>query len=165
MGTVIGIDPAAAKPNAMAMIHSEVCIYAGDVDPDIKIIIGFFKKHKPDLIAIEGQYGGPNIKTLIQLAEARGRLVAACEYCDIPHQIVQPQQWMNSIGVGPQTKRGKQRDEWIITITKVLLDKDPGPEFNIDHAAAVAIAYYAYKRFKFKNQVIKQGDHHGNKTD
>ena len=156
MGTIIGIDPAASKPNAMAIIHSEICIYAGDVDPDIRVVIGFFKNNKPDLVAIEGQYGGPNIRTLIQLAESRGRLVAACEYCDIPHIIVQPQQWLSSLGIGSKAKRTKQRDQWVIKITKVLMDEEPGPDFNIDHAAAVAIAYYAYKNHKFKQLVNKK---------
>jgi len=152
---IIGFDPAASKPNAMAVIHNEVCIITGDVDPDIHIIVGFLNKHKPDLAAIEGQFFGPNAKTLIQLAEARGRLIAACELAGIPFQIIQPQQWLASIGLKPNQKHTKERDQRIIQLAKALLKYDPGNGFNIDHAAAVHIGFYAARRFTTKTKLMR----------
>lgn len=152
---MIGIDPAASKPSAMAIIENERCCLYANVDSRINNWIAYIEIMKPDLIAIEGQYGGPNIKTLIQLAEARGRLVAACEYCNIDHEIVQPQQWMNSIGLYSKTKKSLARDAWILKLAKQILKEDAGDDLNIDHAAAIHIGFYSYRRFKFRKSINK----------
>lgn len=155
MAMVIGIDPAASKPNAMAMIHNGKCIYYGNVDPDIKVIIGYFTRHSPDMVAIEGQYFGKNVKTLIQLAESRGRLVAACEYCGIPHKIIQPAQWLASIKIDPNMKAGPARDVWVKNVARALIKCPIEDDFNVDHAAAVHIGFYAFNRWHFKTAIMR----------
>ena len=153
---IIGIDPGASKPHAMAMIHNGHLIHAGPVSPDISIVFDWMNKYNPTLVAIEGQYAGPNIKVLIQLAESRGKLIAACEYSGVNYQIIQPQQWLSSIGLKPNVKRSPERDQWIIKIAKSMITKYAVDNIDVDMAAAINIAFYAFKRWDFKKKVVRE---------
>ena len=151
---VIGIDPGASKPHALAIIHNEKLIHVGPVSRELGTIVDWLNMYRPNVVAIEGQYAGPNIKVLIQLAEARGKLIAVCELTGVKYEIIQPQQWMNSIGLNSRTKRGPARDKWIIKMAKEISKGLSMPDsIDIDQACAIHIANFAFKRLCFKKKV------------
>lgn len=96
----IGIDPAAAKPIAVAYwdgLAFKPGWRAHSVENNAKAIshrLQLAKAAGSDLAIIEGGYIGPNPRVGLMLERERGKLIAICEALGLRYNVVNPQTWI-----------------------------------------------------------------------
>ena len=95
---------------------------------------GVIDRSKPDLVAIEKLYFQNNKKTAIDVAQARGVILLACQLRGLPIYEYTPLQVKTTV-----TGYGKARKEQVMEMTKRLLRLDTMPSLD-DTADALAIA-------------------------
>lgn len=148
---VMGIDPAAGKPNAYCVFQGDRVLEYGmirDYEHYQELLLEF----QPRLVAIEGQYLDMNPKSFAQLVAERAILEYIASSLDFETLIVSPKSWQSAIQINIKTKRNsKERTRWIINVARSLVPKCGfDVKMNIDEAAAVHIAAWASRNFKTK---------------
>lgn len=99
-------------------------------------LLEYLNEHKPDLVVIEQLYFATNQKTAIDVAQARGVLVATVAQNNLPIIDVTPMQLKSTItGDGGADKQQMQE------MLKVLLKLDEVPQPD-DAADALGLAVY-----------------------
>jgi len=144
---ILGIDPAAGKPNAYCIFENDRVIEWGkfkDYETYQDIIIRKMIKH----VFIEDQYLGINFNAAKKLIEVQSILkyIAESLGCDV--KLIHPKSWMSAIRIPVQARRGQERDQWIITLSKSLINGNGFFKLSIDEACAIQIAYYGARRLK-----------------
>lgn len=101
-----------------------------------KAIVRLVKKHKPNLIGIEKLYFMKNVKTGIEVAQARGALLLEIARLGVPVKELSPSEIKSSVtGYGLATKKGVAK-----MVLQILKLKELGGLDDMSDALAVAIA-------------------------
>ena len=148
---VLGIDPGYAiigygvlDPNKSNMLvdygaiitpkEDSMPVRLENIDKSLKYL---FEKFKPDVVAIEELFYFKNQKTVIQVAQARGVILLACQkYCGNIYEYTPLQIKQALTGQG---RAEKAQVQFMVKAT-VGLDKTPKPDDAAD-ALAVAICH------------------------
>ena len=108
-----------------------------------------FEKFKPDVVAIEELFYFKNQKTVIQVAQARGVIVLACQkYCGNIYEYTPLQIKQALTGNG----RAEKKQIQFMVKTILGLDKTPRPDDAAD-ALAVAITHSQTNNNISNNQI------------
>ena len=147
MTSFVAIDPASAKPQAVAWrgytMHSvgdskewSVCLQRMC---DIRGLISCIPRK--EIVVCEGGYVGPNDRDALALEHARGRIHEAAHAAGLKFYTVAVSTWQNAcLCQGKHMPRGRKAlDAAIIFFANDIC----GQELDVDRATAVCIAYWA----------------------
>ena len=159
---VIGIDPAVKKKNAYAIARGEKIVSFGDLPIYTNELFSWFKVLKETnigyllFLVVEDQFSYKSWRELKDLAAERGRIEGIAAAAGIHVSIaINPHSWQTAIfRTKRPPKRSPGRDKLLIQYAEALL-ADIGadwPKMNIDHAAAIHIAMYQYRRLVIQEQ-------------
>lgn len=97
--------------------------------------------YHPDELAIESQFFGKNVQSMLKLGRAQGVAIAAALYRDIPVFEYSPRKIKQSI-----TGRGNASKEQVAAMLMRMLNMDNLPDYlDISDAIAVAACHYFQK--------------------
>lgn len=115
-------------------------------------VVSILQKHKPDAVSIEKLFFQNNQKTAIDVAQARGIVLLACEQYSTPCFEYTPLQVKQAV-VG----YGKAEKAQVMDMTKRLLklEKLPKPDDTAD-ALAVAICHAHVAPSRLNAAILKQ---------
>lgn len=108
-----------------------------------------FKKHQPDLLAVEELFFAANVKTAIMVGQARGAILLSAAQAKIPTYSYTPLQVKQSL-----TGYGRAEKKQIQAMVKAILNLTcPPKQDDAADALAVAITHaFSYKlQCKVKN--------------
>lgn len=97
-------------------------------------VLGIIAKHHPDELAIEAQFFGKNVQSMLKLGRAQGVAIAAALHSDIPVAEYAPRRVKQSI-----TGRGAATKEQVAAMLSAILGPDKLPP-STDATDAVAVA-------------------------
>lgn len=125
-------------------------------------IIKLIDDIKPDTIALEGLHLGKNVKTLIDLAEFRGRLLGVCEDRGIPVITVTSPDVMEYLHLLPGTNRQhkKERAQYTATVLvhgSVYASDGTNQLIQVDSADAIVILEIAEARLRLEQLAGESG--------
>ena len=115
---LLHIDNAILKPIGMGVIKLDK--YEDHADRLKKIferIIGIIEEFKPDELAIEAQFFGENVQSMLKLGKAQGICIAAALSRDIPYTEYAPRKIKQSI-----TGRGTASKEQVAAMLDNILN-------------------------------------------
>lgn len=117
---ILGIDPGTnvmgfgvveVRGNAIRLLEADAIHFPAEDDHALKLrsifrhVVQIIGKHKPDELAIEAQFFGKNVQSMLKLGRAQGVAIAAALQFDIPVQEYAPKRVKQSItGNGNATK-------------------------------------------------------------
>ena len=100
--------------------------------------IGLIESHKPDDLAIEAQFFGKNVQSMLKLGRAQGVAIAAALYKNIPVAEYSPKKIKQSI-----TGNGNASKEQVAGMLKTLLGFSVSPkQLDATDALAAAVCHY-----------------------
>lgn len=100
--------------------------------------ISLIENHKPDDLAIEAQFYGKNIQSMLKLGRAQGVAIAAALYKNIPISEYSPKKIKQSI-----TGNGNASKEQVAAMLKTLLGFSEMPKhLDATDALAAAVCHY-----------------------
>lgn len=105
-------------------------------------------KHHPDELAIESQFFGKNVQSMLKLGRAQGVAIAAALYRNIPIFEYSPRKIKQSI-----TGRGAASKEQLAAFIFNLLDiKDPQLPLDATDALGVALCHLYQNKVQINSQ-------------
>lgn len=111
--------------------------------------IHLIEEYKPDEMAIEAQFFGKNVQSMLKLGRAQGVAIAASLSKNIPVEEYLPKKVKKSI-----TGRGDATKEQVAAMLKNHVPYEIDPKFlDATDALAVAVCHY----FQAKNPIKKTG--------
>ncbi len=110
--------------------------------------------YHPTELAIESQFYGKNVQSMLKLGRAQGIAIAAALYRDIPIYEYSPRKIKQSI-----TGRGNASKEQVAAMLVRMLRMDNVPDYlDITDAIAVAACHIFQKNDSYKNSGSKYTD-------
>lgn len=100
-----------------------------------KELVGLIKRYRPNVLACEKLFYFKNQKTIIQVSQARGVILLACEHLNVPLVEPTPLQVKSSL-----TSWGLSPKKQVQSMVKKLFNLREAPKPD-DAADALAIAY------------------------
>jgi Holliday junction resolvasome RuvABC endonuclease subunit len=141
---ILGIDPGAYVGIAMFDEKKMVCKTSftkefSTNEPQIKYAVQCIATYAPSIVAVEGQFQGPNPWSTEKVTESRCAWQNAAQLADIPVVVVLPRVWQARFGVNkkkiePKVKRRMLQNE-VLSFCKTI----PHTDHEI---AAVLIAHH-----------------------
>jgi len=139
---IIGIDPAVAKPNAIAIFNNEKLVDHGKGLSFLDMALDQIRSRKKSVIVgLEVPYLGINPQASLKLAEQCG--IIKNKYQQFPIIDILATSWMSAIKI--KTKRSKSRDEHLIKLGEFAHGCFAN---DIDIACAVHIGAHLSRRIK-----------------
>jgi crossover junction endodeoxyribonuclease RuvC len=106
--------------------------------------LALIEKHKPDELAIEAQFFGKNVQSMLKLGRAQGVAIAAALYRDIPIFEYAPKKIKQSI-----TGNGNASKEQVADMLKALLNISEMPKLlDASDGLAAAVCHFFQKTMK-----------------
>jgi len=103
--------------------------------------LSLIEQYKPDELAIEAQFFGKNVQSMLKLGRAQGVAIAAALHRSIPIFEYSPRKIKQSI-----TGKGSASKEQVSAMIQRLLDIKEAPEtLDATDALAVAVCHYFQK--------------------
>ena len=104
-----------------------------------KRTLSLIEEYNPDEMAIEAQFFGKNVQSMLKLGRAQGVAIAAALYRDVPYVEYAPKKIKKAI-----TGNGNASKEQVAAMLKSLLKFDEEPEFldATDGLAAAVCHFY-----------------------
>jgi len=103
-----------------------------------EVVTALIEKHHPDELAIEAQFHGKNVQSMLKLGRAQGVAIAACLHRDVPFVEYAPKKIKQSI-----TGSGNASKEQVSSMLKSLLQIKEMPK-NLDASDGLAVAVCHY---------------------
>ena len=104
------------------------------------------KEYKPDVLAIEAQFFGKNVQSMLKLGRAQGVAIAAALSKKIPVFEYSPRKIKQSI-----TGRGNSSKEQVASMLTRVLEINEAPEYlDATDGLAVAVCHYYQGENTFK---------------
>ena len=149
--TIIGIDPAYAKPCAYAIFDDSDFQECGTFAPERLIATLEYLEGENffDLIAVEDTFLGMNPATLIKLSWIVGGIWAWAQWQEMDFQLIRALEWQYAIP-GLNKLKNKAKDKMVIETARGLAKTRK--EITIDEASAIHIASYADRRACFSQK-------------
>ncbi|MBS1548181.1 MAG: crossover junction endodeoxyribonuclease RuvC [Bacteroidetes bacterium] len=97
-------------------------------------VLAIIEKHRPDELAIEAQFFGKNVQSMLKLGRAQGVAIAAALYRDIPVVEYAPKRVKQSI-----TGNGNATKEQVAAMLSAILRTEELPK-STDATDALAVA-------------------------
>ena len=136
-------DPATGKPTAYAVWEEGSVRSTGKVTD----VSGFLQAmDNSDHVYIEDQYFGRNIKTLMGLCKETGKIMACCDFNEIPYTLVSPSTWQSVVSLYGRKPYGISAYKWKKSKAKMLMEKAEeicGSEVEDEDIAAAVIIGFA----------------------
>ena len=102
---ILSVDPHVNKPYAVCTIENGLVMGIDEYNDIFNIYDSWAYYEGRDVkVIIEDQYAFLNMKTLIQLAHAAGRIAGVCEVLEFPYEFVQPSVWQKGFNIPRKTK-------------------------------------------------------------
>lgn len=153
---ILGIDPGTNilgyglihnKDKKIELITMDVLKLNKLNDPYLKLktifeaVLGIIEKYKPDELAIESQFFGKNVQSMLKLGRAQGVAIAAALYKTIPVFEYSPRKIKQSI-----TGKGSATKEQVALMLARIVSIDVQPEYlDATDALGVAVCHYFQK--------------------
>jgi crossover junction endodeoxyribonuclease RuvC len=109
--TVMGFGVLQVQGSKMALLEVDAIRFPAEADHTQKLraifrqVLHIIEKHRPDELAIEAQFFGKNVQSMLKLGRAQGVAIAAALHRDIPVVEYAPKRVKQSItGNGNATK-------------------------------------------------------------
>lgn len=160
--TAIGIDPGIEKTgigivqlnnNKLKLIHKELIYTSSKINFEIRLediynkLIKILNNYKVDFASVEKLFFAKNVKTAINVAEARGVIILALQQNKIPIYEYTPLQVKQGlIGYGRGTKRQVQE------LIKIILETDEIVKHD-DVADGIALAIVHLNSYKTLSKI------------
>jgi len=160
--TAIGIDPGIEKTgigivqlnnNKLELIHKELINTSSKINFEIRLediynkLIKILNNYKVDFASVEKLFFAKNVKTAINVAEARGVIILALQQNKIPIYEYTPLQVKQGlIGYGRGTKRQVQE------LIKIILETDEIVKHD-DVADGIALAIVHLNSYKTLSKI------------
>ncbi len=160
--TAIGIDPGIEKTgigivqlnnNKLELIHKELINTSSKINFEIRLediynkLIKILNNYKVDFASVEKLFFAKNVKTAINVAEARGVIILALQQKKIPIYEYTPLQVKQGlIGYGRGTKRQVQE------LIKIILETDEIVKHD-DVADGIALAIVHLNSYKTLSKI------------
>jgi len=142
--TIMGYGLISCSSNAMELISYGVIHLRKYLEQMLKLqhifrrSLELIENYHPTELAIEAQFYGKNIQSMLKLGRAQGISIAAALYRDIPVYEYAPRKIKQSI-----TGNGSASKEQVAAMLKKLLKINESPEyFDATDALAVAVTHY-----------------------
>ncbi len=159
---ILGIDPGTnnmglgiigIKNNSPSIIAVDILKTEKYEDHAVKlkkifdIVLRTIEQFHPDELAIESQFFGKNVQSMLKLGRAQGVAISAALFRDIPVVEYSPRKIKQSI-----TGRGNASKEQVAAmLTRTLNLKEIPKDLDITDALAVAICHYYQNNNKSSN--------------
>ena len=150
---IVGIDPGLS--GALACIGRQTLLVrpmpviklTKGQDLDGAEIKNFLIMEQPNLVVIEqvNAMPGQGVTSMFNFGKSFGRLMGICEGLEIPYELVRPQAWKKSMGIGGDKSSAIQKAKQLFPAVSLL----PTPRCKKDHdgmAEALLLAEYG-RRF------------------
>jgi crossover junction endodeoxyribonuclease RuvC len=153
---ILGIDPGTNilgyglihnKDKKIELITMDVIKLNKLKDPYLKLktifeeVLGVIEKYKPDELAIESQFFGKNVQSMLKLGRAQGVAIAAALYKSVPVFEYSPRKIKQAI-----TGKGNASKEQVASMLARIVSIDKKPEFlDATDALGVAVCHYFQK--------------------
>lgn len=153
---ILGIDPGTTimgyglilcKGNAIELIKTDVVKLSGISNQPLKLkrifetTLELINQYKPDELAIEAQFFGKNVQSMLKLGRAQGVAIAAALYRDIPIFEYSPRKIKQSVtGNGNSSK--EQVSAMLINLLKIT---KPPQYLDATDGLAVAVCHFFQK--------------------
>jgi len=153
---IFGIDPGTNimgyglilnKGKKIELINMGILKLTGYKDHFLKLkkifesTIGIIDEYKPDELAIETQFFGKNVQSMLKLGRAQGVAIAAALYRNVPVFEYSPRKIKQSI-----TGKGSASKEQVAAMLQNLLVLEETPEYlDASDGLAVAVCHYFQK--------------------
>lgn len=156
--TILGVDPGyqriglaiLEKTKNGDVLKFSTCIEtSADIDHDKRLLkLGIetsdvIKKYKPQIFSIEGLFFNKNVKTALQVAEARGVLLFQASLASLEVEEYSPLQIKMSV-----TGNGRSGKQEIIKMVECLVNCPKNIKFD-DEYDAIAIALTASSHYRY----------------
>lgn len=103
--------------------------------------LGIIEKYKPDELAIESQFFGKNVQSMLKLGRAQGVAIAAALYKSIPVFEYSPRKIKQAI-----TGKGSASKEQVaMMLARIIAIDTPAEYFDATDALGVAVCHYFQK--------------------
>ncbi|HMN04986.1 MAG TPA: crossover junction endodeoxyribonuclease RuvC [Flavobacteriales bacterium] len=150
---ILGIDPGtavmgygliAAQGGRVELLEADAIRFPAADDHTLKLqsifrhVLAIIEKHRPDELAIEAQFFGKNVQSMLKLGRAQGVAIAAALHRDIPVVEYAPKRVKQSI-----TGRGDATKEQVAAMLLSILGLNTLPK-STDATDAVAVALCHY---------------------
>ena len=149
---VLTFDPAVVKPIAYSVFERKKLKAFGKVERK-EITPDWIKETFPDwvidVIAVEGQYQGPNARVFQDLVEVRTEIQVLAKYMGLPDlKPIHPKKWQMAVLPIPADAPRKQVKLWSKFIAAGLVREDMGISRvpDEDESDAINIGYYTAAR-------------------
>jgi len=104
-------------------------------------VLGIIEKYKPDELAIESQFFGKNVQSMLKLGRAQGVAIAAALYKSIPIFEYSPRKIKQAI-----TGKGAASKEQVASMLARIVTIDTMPDYlDATDALGVAVCHYFQK--------------------
>jgi hypothetical protein len=144
---LVAIDPAYAKPIAIAEWSPELRAYKADLTTFLKNPCQYITLNNSERIAVvEGQYMGKNKQTSLKLSRESGKIdqaLANLGFKVILAPVFGPNSWINGMlrcGGSPDSEQVKKLS--IALVKSIYQEFKYMPDFDSDIAAAVCIGQW-----------------------
>lgn len=142
--TVMGFGVLHAQGGHVRLVEADAIRFPAEDDHTLKLraifrhVLHIIGKHRPDELAIEAQFFGKNVQSMLKLGRAQGVAIAAALHRDIPVVEYAPRRVKQSI-----TGRGAATKEQVAAMLSSILGPQalPGSTDATD-AVAVALCHY-----------------------
>lgn len=138
--TVMGFGVIEVLGRQVRLLEADAIRFPAGDDHALKLraifrhVVQIIEKHKPDELAIEAQFFGKNVQSMLKLGRAQGVAIAAALQHDIPVAEYAPKRVKQSI-----TGRGAATKEQVAAMLPGLLGTKALPK-SMDATDAVAVA-------------------------
>jgi crossover junction endodeoxyribonuclease RuvC len=138
--TVMGYGVLLVVPGSVALLDAGAIRFPGGDDHTLKLraifreTIGIIERHKPDELAIEAQFFGKNVQSMLKLGRAQGAAIAAALQRELAVVEYAPKRIKQSI-----TGNGNASKEQVAAMLRSIL-KMPQSLTSTDATDAVAVA-------------------------
>lgn len=155
--TVMGYGVIVAKGNRVELLEADAIRFPVGDDHTLKLraifrhVLEIIGKHHPDELAIEAQFFGKNVQSMLKLGRAQGVAIAAALHRDIPVVEYAPKRIKQSI-----TGRGGATKEQVAAMLLSILGLRSLPK-STDATDAVAVALCHYFSAGDARQAAKPG--------
>lgn len=164
---ILGIDPGTTvmgyglihqKGNKIELITlgvvklSKLSNQAQKLQKIFKRTLSLIDEYHPDEMAIEAQFFGKNVQSMLKLGRAQGVAIAAALYRDVPYVEYAPKKIKKAI-----TGNGNASKEQVAAMLKTLVGIKEMPEFlDATDALAAAVCHF-YQRGDMGNEKSYSG--------
>lgn len=135
------------KDNKLSLVRMGVLKLGRLGDQALKLrkiferVLEIVEEYHPDELAIESQFYGKNVQSMLKLGRAQGVAIAAALYRDIPIFEYSPRKIKQSI-----TGNGAASKETVAKMLQKIVSFDDIPEYlDATDALAVAVCHYFQK--------------------